>query len=580
MYKEYFGFSDLPFSIAPDPNYLYLSEQHKEALAHLLYGVGEQGGFVLLSGEVGTGKTTICRALLHQIPAHCEVAYVVNPRQTATELLQSICDEFGIYYFYEGQGSNYLVDLINEHLLALHSQGKSAVLIVDEAQNLGVGVLEQLRLLTNLETDQKKLLQLILLGQPELNELLSKPELRQLAQRITARHHLKALSQDELQAYIEHRLQVAGFKGALFTPDAIKLIYRKSQGIPRLINVICDRCLLGLYSTNGNSVGVDVAKRAVGEVMGIVSPAKSVVKAPWFIPTLASASLLLVLVFIIFTKSISSKGAEKEEDLHLATATITDKPTLITKEPTKILTAEDAKQHLLSRLTKRMAYEKPSGDSFQEKCDTLADAGLQCITRRGDLRDIQLLETNIIVNLPNEFLPKNQRDQSTEKQWVLLKAVPGEPIELEFLNQQRLSLPPSTLAQAWPVDYLWLWSRPDSYRQNLSLGESGDFVTWLSRAVKAYNLPKGIKIRGSSDLSERTPGVLPSSAVIHRTSFLVSQPGPKSSVVSTHLLRNIGRIKEQLNIEAQGISEELVYVLDKQLKLHTSNSELLGAIER
>jgi len=268
MYIDYFGLKEKPFSIAPDPNYLYLSEQHKEALAHLLFGVSAHGGFVLLSGEVGTGKTTVSRALLHQMPERCEVAYIINPKQTDTELLQSICDEFGIYYYYEGQGNNYLVDLINEYLLGVHANGKNAVLIIDEAQNLGTDVLEQLRLLTNLETDTCKLLQLVLLGQPELSVMLGRRDLRQLAQRITARYHLQPLSLQETQEYIAHRLTVAGYRGKLFSLESIKLIYKASRGIPRVINIVCDRCLLGAYSSNAQLINSAIAKKSAEEVLG------------------------------------------------------------------------------------------------------------------------------------------------------------------------------------------------------------------------------------------------------------------------------------------------------------------------
>lgn len=268
MYTNYFGLKEKPFSIAPDPSFLYLSEQHKEALAHLLFGVSAHGGFVLLSGEVGTGKTTVSRALLHQMPERCEVAYIINPKQTDTELLQSICDEFGIYYFNEGQGSNYFVDLINEHLLGLHAKGKNAVLIIDEAQHLRSDVLEQLRLLTNLETDTSKLLQLVLLGQPELSTMLARKDLRQLAQRITARFHLDSLSLLETQEYISHRLNVAGYRGKLFSLESTKVIYKASRGIPRLTNVICDRCLLGAYSSNAQFINSAIARKAVEEVLG------------------------------------------------------------------------------------------------------------------------------------------------------------------------------------------------------------------------------------------------------------------------------------------------------------------------
>jgi general secretion pathway protein A len=267
MYNQYFGLAEAPFSIAPDPRYLFLSEQHREALAHLLYGIGDQGGFIVLTGEVGTGKTTVCRCLLQQLPDNVDVAFIVNPKLDSRELLQSICEELGVA-LPEGELSiKQLVDSLNDLLLSTHARGRNAILIIDEAQNLDVDVLEQLRLLTNLETSERKLLQLILLGQPELNDLLARPDLRQLAQRITARYHLRPLSRDEVALYIEHRLAIAGCRGSLFTPAAIQRIYRYSQGIPRLINLLCDRALLGVYAGSGNVVDVAMVRRAAREVL-------------------------------------------------------------------------------------------------------------------------------------------------------------------------------------------------------------------------------------------------------------------------------------------------------------------------
>jgi general secretion pathway protein A len=222
MYSEYFGFKETPFSIAPDPRYLYLSERHREALAHLLYGINGNGGFVLLTGEVGTGKTTICRCLLEQIPENSDIALIINPKLSVEELLATICDEFSIRYPEHNTSIKVFVDLINKYLLDALSNGHNTVLIIDEAQNLGADVLEQLRLLTNLETSQRKLLQVILLGQPELKEKLSQPELRQLAQRITARYHLGPLSKKEVAAYVSHRLAVAGVQRQLFPSSTIK----------------------------------------------------------------------------------------------------------------------------------------------------------------------------------------------------------------------------------------------------------------------------------------------------------------------------------------------------------------------
>src|SRR5512141_809928 len=216
MYEQYFGLAEAPFSIAPDPRYLYLSQRHQEALAHLLYGVNGGGGFVLLTGEVGAGKTTVCRCLLEQIPASCDVAYIFNPKLTVGELLSTICLEFGIAVPPGNTSVKVFVDCINAYLIDAHARGRHTVLIIDEAQNLSADVLEQMRLLTNLETSQRKLLQIILLGQSELAEMLARPELRQLAQRVIARYHLGPLAKREVADYVRHRLEVAGAQRQLF----------------------------------------------------------------------------------------------------------------------------------------------------------------------------------------------------------------------------------------------------------------------------------------------------------------------------------------------------------------------------
>lgn len=269
MYNAFFGFRESPFSIAPNPAYLYMSTQHKEAFAHLLYGIQGNGGFVLLSGEVGAGKTTLCRCLLDQLPEENEVAYIFNPPQSSEELYAIICEELSIPLA-PGSHSNLMLmqTEIYHHLLKVHSQGRNTLLIVDEAQNLPVEVLEQLRLMTNLETDDTKLLQIILLGQPELRDLIAKPELRQLAQRITARFHLSPIKADEVRPYIQHRLSVAGVERPLFKDDLCHTIYKHSNGIPRLINVICDRTLLGAYAEGEDVITPELLSQAVTEVTG------------------------------------------------------------------------------------------------------------------------------------------------------------------------------------------------------------------------------------------------------------------------------------------------------------------------
>jgi len=267
MYTAHFGLNAAPFSITPDPHYLYLSVRHREALAHLLYGVNEGPGFVLLTGEVGTGKTTLCRSLIEQLPDTVDVALLLNPRLTPVELLAALFDELRISYDSQYTLKDFL-DTLNSYLLTAHAVGRRTVLIIDEAQNLSADVLEQVRLLTNLETSSHKLLQIILVGQPELSRSLKRNNLRQLAQRITARYHLLPLSAKDTQAYINHRLAISGAKNPLFTDAAMRLVYRYSKGVPRLINIICDRALLGGYVKNEEQIDTHTVRKGVQEVRG------------------------------------------------------------------------------------------------------------------------------------------------------------------------------------------------------------------------------------------------------------------------------------------------------------------------
>lgn len=298
MYRNFFGIEERPFFNTPDPQFLYMSTRHKEALAHLIYGIESGGGFVLLTGEVGTGKTTLSRYLAENLPDNVDLALCVNPRLTEAELLANICDDMGIYVSGSRTSIKDLTDAINRHLLAIHGIGRSAAVIIDEAQNLSFELLEQVRLLTNLETAQKKLLQVILIGQPELKQMLDQPNLRQMSQRITARYHLEPLSNREIGLYIAHRAGVAGLADGTFSTGAVAEIAAASDGIPRLINNICERCLLGAYAQGTRTVHADLARKAVGEVLGDdkFKPRRSMV-APLAV-TLAIAGLALFTVIL------------------------------------------------------------------------------------------------------------------------------------------------------------------------------------------------------------------------------------------------------------------------------------------
>jgi general secretion pathway protein A len=291
MYAQHFGLKQAPFSIAPDPRYLFMSERHREALAHLLYGVrGGEGGFVVLTGEIGAGKTTVCRCFLEQVPERCNVAYIFNPKLTVDELLRTVCAEFHVAAPHQGPGVATVkdhVDALTEYLLRTHAAGQNCVLIIDEAQNLSADVLEQLRLLTNLETRERKLLQIVLIGQPELRQVLARPEMEQLAQRVIARYHLEALSENETAQYVEHRMAIAGLNGAVpFDRRAMRRIYRHSRGVPRRINLLCDRALLGAYAKGRTRVDGGIIDAAAREVFDLPRP------SPSERPTLQRAALV------------------------------------------------------------------------------------------------------------------------------------------------------------------------------------------------------------------------------------------------------------------------------------------------
>jgi general secretion pathway protein A len=270
MYSEHFRLKEPPFSIAPDPRYLYMSDQHREALAHLMYGVGH-GGVALLTGEIGTGKTTLCRCLRTQLPETCDLVFVFNPKVTEAELLATICDELGIAYPPGTVSTKALMDLIGAHLLRTRAAGRTSVLLIDEAQNLDATLLETMRVLTNLETDDQKLLQIILVGQPELRTVLERPEFQPLAQRITARFHLRPLAREEIGTYVTHRIKVAGKVGSPFAPDAVREVFRRSGGVPRIINILCDRAMLAAFVEDVHTVTRPLVVRAAREAFGLPS---------------------------------------------------------------------------------------------------------------------------------------------------------------------------------------------------------------------------------------------------------------------------------------------------------------------
>jgi general secretion pathway protein A len=476
MYNAHFGFSEHPFSIAPDPRYLYMSERHREALAHLLYGVESDGGFVLLTGEVGTGKTTVCRCLLEQLPEHCDVAFILNPKLTVPELLSTVCDEFGISYPPGTDSVKIFTDLINAFLLDAHAKGRKTVLIIDEAQNLSSDVLEQMRLLTNLETNQRKLLQIILLGQPELRDMLARTELRQLAQRIIARYHLDALSREETEAYVNHRIAVAGCRGELLPRSALNRLYQLSGGIPRLINVLADRALLGAYVQGKTKIDRKTLAKAATEVFGEGKSARTMQVAKWmtglFILGLAGAGTYFFY---------SSQGTVPAKSTHLPVAkTYPSKPAQPSTPLASIAWPSDQPIEQSEARAFQAVFHLWGADwpeSGNNAPCVLAEARqLRCFADRSGLDALRRLNRPAVVKLYNAegrpyFAALTKLDDHSA---TLLLGTEARAVAME------------TLALAWRGEFTLLWRLPPGYQSSLRPGSRQPAVAWLDKLLAQY----------------------------------------------------------------------------------------------
>lgn len=501
MYNQYFGLTDKPFSIAPDPRYLFMSDQHREALAHLMYGVGEGGGFVLLTGEVGTGKTTVCRCLLEQLPDSTRLAFILNPKLSATELLSTACDELGIEHSDEPTLKE-LNDNLNKYLLEAHAKGEQTVLMIDEAQNLDSDVLEQIRLLTNLETNQQKLLQIILIGQPELKDLLAKHELRQLAQRITARFHLRPLTIEESRSYIAHRLSVSGFTEHLFETKAVEELYRRTGGVPRLINVLCDRAMLGAYAKNKKQVDVGMIKVAAMEIMGGENrPAQADVMKTnkpsgggWKIATAAMALLFFGALGYGWQQqqSMQSQIADLQNrmaDDQLEISDLTKQNQALTQT---VSTLEAEKQEWNQKVLSFLPSEiKPT--DFREAQQSLAklweidyqpavDGDFcayirqfekQCETEQMDWVGLNQLDRPVVLHFTG---------QNGQPAYGTLVQVDEQQVIVEFSGSS-MRLARHQISPVWNGTITYLWNTPPGYDEPLRLDMRGSAVQWLKTSL-------------------------------------------------------------------------------------------------
>ena len=488
MYAQYFGLKQAPFSIAPDPRYLFMSERHREALAHLLYGLKAGGGFVLLSGEIGAGKTTVCRCFLEQIPSRCNVGYIFNPKLTVEELLRSICEEFRIPYQHEGPGQpscKDYVDALNEFLLRTHAVGQNNVLIIDEAQNLSADVLEQLRLLTNLETHERKLLQIILIGQPELRSMVAQPELEQLAQRVIARFHLQALSESETVKYIRHRLSVAGLsRPNPFDKATMRRIHALSRGVPRRINLLCDRALLGAYGKGKEHVDLDIIEHAASEVFDS-SPAKSGWQG-WMQRARPHAKLLASTAVALFAVAAWWLWPDKKPSVHAAAShAVTGAVTPASQGSVVARTPKPAPLPLVN-LDLQTGFKAPNHKEEQglqelgqlwkiklsaiEPCPSAQQQSLPCF--KGHTDSVTLLRQLDRPALLTLF------DANNQAAYAALVGFDAQSATLQMGGQtQRVSL--LSLAPAWRGDYTVLWRAPSGYSTAKTPETTATFNAWL-----------------------------------------------------------------------------------------------------
>jgi len=502
MYLEFYGLEQAPFSITPDPHYVFLSEHHRDALAHLLYGIrqGGGGGFVQLTGEVGTGKTTLSRLLLNQLPENTHAALVLNPRLDPVELLQTICEELRLPIGAtptapapppapaggkrgrakpkppapQRPGGKALFDALGAHLLQAYANGERVVLIIDEAQNLSADALEQVRLLTNLETETQKLLQIILIGQPELRDLLAKPELRQLAQRITARYHLRPLDEAGTAAYLRHRLTIAGAKRFPFSDAAVRRVYRRTGGVPRLINIVAERALLGGYAHDLLTLDAKTVDRAADEALvPAAGGARRELAKLALIGGLALAATAVALVFALGVARRPTQAPEQMQSDAPTTTAMAATTAPASPPPAHTTTAVLDGEALLGRLqaargdgagewralVASMGAPSALRDAAADACPTAP--GWHCLRSRAALDPLLRIGRPVLLRLRAE----------PRAAWATLLGVDGDRVRLS-LDGKALTTDRLALATVWNGEFLALWPAPDDIETRYAAGDA------------------------------------------------------------------------------------------------------------
>jgi general secretion pathway protein A len=484
MYKSFFGLNEAPFSITPNPRYLYMSERHTEALAHLIYGIKDSGGFIQLTGEVGTGKTTLIRSLLQRLPENADVALILNPQLTDIEFLASILAELGIASPANPDSLKSLTDALNQFLLTNHSNGRRTILIVDEAQNFAVDVLEQIRLLTNLETAKQKLLQITLIGQPELRTMLARNDLRQLAQRITGRYHLEPLSLADTEKYVRHRLRVAGASGEIFNPRACRELYRLSAGIPRVINVIADRALLGAYTQDRHDIGPALVRHAATEVYDVDDRRARLRKSLLRVGALVGIAAVLIAAATFTTLRYARTSAPM-----LITASESKAGSIksVPIEPAIALQSEPGTNELeqLIRTNPNLTSTKAAfaslfnlwGTEFDTNsklaCEFAQKHQLYCLFQKGSLAQVQRIDRPVILTL---------QDNEGSLHQIVLEEISDQLATIDIGGERR-EVALTDVIKLWDGEYLLLWKSQIGAIKSFYPGMSDPGIPWLRESL-------------------------------------------------------------------------------------------------
>lgn len=473
MYQAFYGLHEAPFTIAPNPKYLFLSQQHQQAVTHLQYCLKEGGGFVLLTGEVGTGKTTLARSLLSQLDESTDIASILNPSLSEIELLATLCDALRIDYASE-PSLKQLTDVLSQFLLDNHQRGRNTLLVIDEAQHLRSEVLEQLRLLTNLETDHKKLLQVILIGQPELQQQLKQNHLRQLAQRITARYHLLPLDSKDVSAYIVHRLSIAGRDGALFSKAACNRIHQLSGGIARIINLICDKALLQAYGQQLTQISPKTINEVAHDILAINMPTNSRTAPTWVMPAMVSVITLGLGYGITAWTLNQSQGAHTLAPIEVnessAQASLDNSPQL-----SALLATATNESVAFSALMGAWKTTHGAGDNG---CIQAANYGLRCFKGSGWQALLEYNHPAVVV----------LKDNGKLYYGVVLNAQDENAIKIQ-LNTSQLNVTKSWLLERLSGEFTLLWQPNFQYNKALNIGQQGAGVKVLTGLLNQLYAP-------------------------------------------------------------------------------------------